>query len=490
MSSSRSTRGSSRGTGTPNPGTTTGTGSTGPGATGSTGSGDSTRAPASVTMDAAQFQALLQAVRPPTVPQPAPGPAPGPVAQAQGPSFALTPGQANTNRFIDYTSSTGIKLWQEATASLPNKFSAEGQDANQFCESLLERADKSGWNSPLSDIINVQVAGQDVNIFTGYGQVTTQDIRAHSAYLGNQDRRAQNDAQLYHCIKNSLTPEAERKILAEREQYHINGIPSGLLLFKLLMQKAIIDTWATSSLMRGNLSNLDSYMLTVKSDIEEFNQYVKLNYQGLQARSERCDDIMIHLFKAYLIASDREFVTYIKLKKMEHEEGRNCLQPEELMTLALNKYAILHKQNMWNIKSLEEEKVIALTGKVQKLSDANLKLSKYLEKKKKNSDKDNKKSSDKDDKWAWKKKAPKSGKPWTKKVNEKTYHWCKWHKTWLVHDPNSTSGPNACRLRLAEESGNDSNQASSEQGASVQEESQVHATQALVSDLVCSLQQE
>ena len=298
--------------------------------------------------------------------------------QAQGPSFALTPGQANANRFIDYTSSTGIKLWQEATASLPNKFSAEGQDANQFCESLLERADKSGWNSPQSDIVNVQVAGQDVNIFTGYGQVTTQDIRAHSTYLGNQDRRAQNDAQLYHCIKNSLTPEAERKILAERDQYHINGIPSGLLLFKLLMQKAIIDTWATSSLMRENLSNLDSYMSTVKSDIEEFNRYVKLNYQGLQARGERYNDMMIHLFKAYLIASDREFVTYIKLKKMEHEEGRNCLQPEELMTLALNKYTILHKQNMWNIKSPEEEKVITLTGKVQKLSDANLKLSKYL----------------------------------------------------------------------------------------------------------------
>ena len=91
---------------------------------------------------------------------------------------------------------------------------------------------------------------------------------------------------------------------------------------------------------------------------------------------------MIHLFKASLVASDREFVTYIKLKKMEHEEGRNRLQPEELMTLALNKCSILHKQNMWNIESPEEKKVIALTSKVQKLTDANLMLSKYLEDKK------------------------------------------------------------------------------------------------------------
>ena len=85
---------------------------------------------------------------------------------------------------------------------------------------------------------------------------------------------------------------------------------------------------------------------------------------------------------------------------MEQEEGRNRLQPEELMTLALNKYSILHKQNMWNIKSPEEEKVIALTGKVQKLTDVNLKLSKYLEdkKSKKGTSKDKKKQTDKDSK--------------------------------------------------------------------------------------------
>ena len=113
-----------------------------------------------------------------------------------------------------------------------------------------------------------------------------EDIINNSTYRNNEERRAQNDAQMYHCIKNSLTSEAEHKILAERESYHINNVASGPLLFKLLMQKAIIDTWATASLMREILSNIDSYITTVKSDIEEFNRYVKLNYQGLQARGE------------------------------------------------------------------------------------------------------------------------------------------------------------------------------------------------------------
>lgn len=145
------------------------------------------------------------------------------------------PGQVNSNQFIDYTTSTGIKLWQEASASLPNKFIAEGQDANQFCESLLERAEKSGWNRAPSNIKKIQLNNQEANILTLYGQITTTDIINYSTNLGNEDRRAQNNTQMYHCIKNSLSAEAERKILAERDSYHINGILSGPLLFKLLM---------------------------------------------------------------------------------------------------------------------------------------------------------------------------------------------------------------------------------------------------------------
>jgi len=64
-------------------------------------------------MDAAQLQQLLnqmQAGLAPLAPQP---PQPG--------AFALTPGQANPNQPLDYTTSSGIKIWNEATAPLPFK---------------------------------------------------------------------------------------------------------------------------------------------------------------------------------------------------------------------------------------------------------------------------------------------------------------------------------------------------------------------------------
>ena len=83
------------------------------------------------------------------------------------------------------------------------------------------------------------------------------------------------------------------------------------LLFKLMMQKAVINTRATDTYLRNNLTNLDTYIYTLNLDIENFNQYVKLNVDGLKSRVERKDDLMINLFKAYQVTSNREFVIYI-----------------------------------------------------------------------------------------------------------------------------------------------------------------------------------
>ena len=51
----------------------------------------------------------------------------------------------------------------------------------------------------------------------------------------------------------------------------------GEFLFKLMIKNAIIETRATATHLRENLTNLDTYNSTVNSDIENFNQYVKVN---------------------------------------------------------------------------------------------------------------------------------------------------------------------------------------------------------------------
>ena len=45
-------------------------------------------------------------------------------------------------------------------------------------------------------------------------------------------------------------------------------------------------------------------MSTVNLGIEEFNQYVKVNVDGLKARGYQMDYLMINLFEAYQVVSD------------------------------------------------------------------------------------------------------------------------------------------------------------------------------------------
>ena len=48
-------------------------------------------------------------------------------------------------------------------------------------------------------------------------------------------------------------------------------------------------------------------MSTVILDIEKFNQYVKVNVDGLKARGDFTYDLVINLFKAYQVAPDGKF---------------------------------------------------------------------------------------------------------------------------------------------------------------------------------------
>eukprot|EP00957_Ditylum_brightwellii_P014240 1072152-Ditylum_brightwellii.AAC.1 len=159
------------------------------------------------------------------------------------------PNQVAPARFIDYQTSTGIKLFQTATDSLPATFSAESKQVKLFCEALGERTSKAGWNLLGGDVINIpDTNGFNRNFITAYRRLTKENIIAFAtAYQGGQMRRAQNYVQLFGCIKNLLSKIAKLKILAETQSYTIGGNPDGELLFKFLMTKAIMDTRATAS---------------------------------------------------------------------------------------------------------------------------------------------------------------------------------------------------------------------------------------------------
>ena len=97
-------------------------------------------------------------------------------------------------------------------------------------------------------------------------------------------------------------------------QYTVGEEPSGVLLLKVIIRESHIDSNAATAMFRTKLSSLDTYIVTIASDITKFNHYVKLLVQLLHTRAETTTDLLTNLFKGYPAASDQVLRSYIEAK--------------------------------------------------------------------------------------------------------------------------------------------------------------------------------
>ena len=88
-------------------------------------------------------------------------------------------------------------------------------------------------------------------------------------------------------------------------------------MLKVYIRESHIDTNATSSHIRTQLSSLDDHMAKLGNNIDKFNQYVKTLLEGLATRGETSNDTLCNLFKGCKAASDQVFVKYIESKEKE-----------------------------------------------------------------------------------------------------------------------------------------------------------------------------
>ena len=86
---------------------------------------------------------------------------------------------------------------------------------------------------------------------------------------------------------------------------------SGLLIFKIKLLESHIDTNPTSTEIKMNLSNLNTYIATVGNDINKFSFYVKSLIQSLLARGDMNSGLIENLFNGYKISLDQNFIKYI-----------------------------------------------------------------------------------------------------------------------------------------------------------------------------------
>ena len=367
--------------------------------------------------------------------------------QDEAPAFALTPAQASASNTFDYSSQADVKICNKASSELSQKFDCNSKNASMFGEKLKDRAQESGWETADGDIMNIPDSeGVNRNLITECGRLTEEDIRTHAlGYVTDPSRRAQNNVQLCLCLSTSLTEEGHIKVMQETEKYQINQVPIGTLFFKLLMSKAAVDTRAAASHMRENLTSLDAHVGSINSNIELFNQHVKENKQGLAARGERTDDLIINLFKGCAAVKDKDFVACASKKKDECDEGSN-IAVDHLVTLALNKYTNRKRTGEWNAPTNEERQIVALKASLEEHRKENLQFSKKFPPKNNRGKGDKEKGRKKEkgkskgkqrdqDPHAWKKVPPAEGEKETKVKEDKNYNWYKHHQAWVLHKP-------------------------------------------------------
>lgn len=369
------------------------------------------------------------------------------------PAFALMPAAA-IQGIIDYTSREGNKLYVAATQPLSKEegYECEPIGLHGFLQKLHERASMNLWNDPIG-ILHVpeDMAQPMINqryMITEYGLLTMEQIRAFEVtYLGTQTRAAQDNHMLYRCLIESLSTAGFNKVVLWREDYHVGDNPSALLLLKVIIRESHVDTNATTATIRQRLSTLDTYLPTVGHDISKLNDHVMLLTESLTARGEQTNDTLVNLFKAYMAASDKEFVGYIKRKYEGYIDGTlQELTYERLMLLARNKWQHMVDEDTWNAPSAEEEKIIALRAEMSNFKKS-LGNKGHPQKDKPNIPRATGTKSNRKVKPEWFKIAPvgdKKRKP--RQWNNKDWWWCapetggKCAGNWRIHKPSACEG--------------------------------------------------
>ncbi len=83
------------------------------------------------------------------------------------------------------------------------------------------------------------------------------------------------------CLAKSLIADSQARLLTYRKDYLINGVECVLLMYKVIMLLATIDSVATTQAHRDNLQALGSYTSTVSDNIDKINTEFDKNYSQL-----------------------------------------------------------------------------------------------------------------------------------------------------------------------------------------------------------------
>jgi hypothetical protein len=150
---------------------------------------------------------------------------------------------------LDYNNSVATKIYKGAIQALTPEFDVDAEGLNMFMAALYSKSREYGWDYVLEVPRDLQAPMMElVNVLTNYGELTLEHLRAFAfTYVVTPTRVAQGSIMLYECIWNTLSKCGRSKVWIWKEEFHINSIPTGILLLKIVIREAHIDTNATDA---------------------------------------------------------------------------------------------------------------------------------------------------------------------------------------------------------------------------------------------------
>ncbi len=277
------------------------------------------------------------------------------------PSVALTPATMDVMGLINYSSKLGQSIYKQGCEKLTKGkgFPMTPAMTVAFVKAFENRCSIMGWNQgPLNITKFINLSNVVVDIVKSYGQIDKVTLKAGCdafcdvAGASYWTRVAQNNHMMAQCLKKSLTVAALARLEPYQSQYLFNGVEYGLLMYKIIMRLATINSVATTEALRANLNNLPIYVTSVNGDIDLINSYFDVNYSQILARGSTVDDPIAKLFNAYLIIPDYNFKLYIAKKQDDYHDGNlgASITHENLMAQATAKFTYLTTRKIWGSK--------------------------------------------------------------------------------------------------------------------------------------------
>jgi hypothetical protein len=241
------------------------------------------------------------------------------------------------SNLIDYSTKRGAEIYKQGCAPLNDKSLTEGfnMTPNQtvtFVEAFQRCSTKMGWNAGTKGITSF--ANRDVNtinIIKSYGQIDKVTLRTaceRFCKAGKADAKSQarqNNTMMGICLLKLLTAEAQACLLTYRKNYLIDEVECALLMYKVIMRLATIDSVATAQALHDNLHALGIFTSTVSGNIDKINSELDKNYSQIIACGATVDDSIGILFLAYQVVPCNHFKSYIN--RMQKTTLTGSLQP-------------------------------------------------------------------------------------------------------------------------------------------------------------------